>query len=75
MHCVILDLQVVGNMLPYKMPSGIIFALSIVSNPVFSNLILWIMLILVLIVCGIIGQVCRCLLCLHALLFAGWCSE
>jgi len=63
-HCAILDLQVVGNKLPYKMPSGI-FALSSVSYSVSSNLILW---ILVLIVCGISGQVYRCLLCLHGLL-------
>ena len=65
MHCdTILDLQAVGNKLPYKMPSGI-FALSSVSYSVSSNLILW---ILVLIVCGISGQVYRCLLCLHGLL-------
>lgn len=65
MHCAILDLQVVGNKLPYKMPSGIFVLCLCQVCSVFSNLILWIMLILVLIVCGISGQVYRCLPCLH----------
>jgi hypothetical protein len=75
MHCAILDLQVVGNKLPYKMPSGIFVLCLCQVCSVFSNLILWIMLILVLIVCGISGQVYRCLQCLHGLLFAGRCSK